>query len=103
MDIALSVDGLRVYYFSQFGIVKAVDDVSLRIGKNESLGIVGESGCGKSTIGAALLRSITYPGRQVSGNIILDGQDITKMLDEEFDNKVRWKKISMIFRRHLIL
>jgi peptide/nickel transport system ATP-binding protein len=101
LDIALSVDGLRVYYFSQFGIVKAVDDVSLSIRKNESVGIVGESGCGKSTIGAALLRSITYPGRKVSGNIILDGQDITKMSDEEFDNKVRWKKISMIFQAAL--
>jgi peptide/nickel transport system ATP-binding protein len=101
LDIALNVDRLRVYYFSQFGIVKAVDDVSLSVGKNESIGIVGESGCGKSTIGTALLRSITYPGRTVSGNIMLEGQDITKMSGEEFDNKVRWKKISMIFQAAL--
>lgn len=98
MDLALSVDSLRVYYFSQFGTVKAVDDVSFSIGKNESIGIVGESGCGKSTLGAALLRSVPYPGKIVSGKIILDGQDITKMLDDEFNNKVRWKKISMIFQ-----
>jgi peptide/nickel transport system ATP-binding protein len=98
LDNALIVDSLRVYYFSQFGIVKAVDDVSFSIKKNESIGIVGESGCGKSTLGTALLRSVPYPGRIVSGKIILDGQDITKMPDVEFNNQVRWKKISMIFQ-----
>lgn len=98
MDNALIVDSLRVYYFSQFGIVKAVDDVSFSIKKNESIGIVGESGCGKSTLGTAILRSVPYPGRIVSGKIILDGQDITKMSDDEFNHKVRWKKISMIFQ-----
>lgn len=98
MDNALIVDSLRVYYFSQFGIVKAVDDVSFSIKKNESIGIVGESGCGKSTLGTALLLSVPYPGRIVSGKIILDGQDITKMSDDEFNHKVRWKKISMIFQ-----
>ncbi|MGB8574564.1 MAG: ABC transporter ATP-binding protein, partial [Nitrososphaeraceae archaeon] len=98
MDFALSVNSLRVYYFSQFGTVKAVDDVSFSVGKNESIGIVGESGCGKSTLGTALLRSVPYPGRIVSGQIMLGGQDITGMAEEEFDNKVRWKKISMIFQ-----
>jgi peptide/nickel transport system ATP-binding protein len=98
LDNALVVDSLRVYYFSQFGIVNAVDDVSFSIKKNESLGIVGESGCGKSTLGTALLRSVPYPGRVVSGKIILDGQDITKMSDDEFNKQVRWKKISMIFQ-----
>ena len=93
MDFALSVKSLRVYYFSQFGTVKAVDDVSFGVGKNESIGIVGESGCGKSTLGTALLRSVPYPGRIVSGQIMLGEQDITSMSDEEFDNKVRWKKI----------
>jgi peptide/nickel transport system ATP-binding protein len=98
LDNALIVDSLRVYYFSQFGIVKAVDDVSFSIKKNESIGIVGESGSGKSTLGTALLRSVPYPGRIVSGKIILDGQDITKMPDHEFNDQVRWKKISMIFQ-----
>ena len=96
MDFALSVNRLSVYYFSQFGTVKAVDDVSFSVGKNESIGIVGESGCGKSTLGTAFLRSVPYPGRIVSGQIMLGGQDITGMAEEEFDNKVRWKKISMI-------
>ena len=98
MDPALSVDCLKVYYFSDLGIIKAVDDVSFSIKKNESIGIVGESGCGKSTLGTALLRSVPYPGKIVNGRIILDGEDITKMSDDEFNKKVRWKKISMIFQ-----
>lgn len=98
MDLALSVDCLKVYYFSDLGIIKAVDDVSFSIKKNESIGIVGESGCGKSTLGTALLRSVPYPGKIVNGRIILDGEDITKMSDDEFNKKVRWKKISMIFQ-----
>jgi peptide/nickel transport system ATP-binding protein len=98
LDFALSVNNLRVYYFSQVGTVKAVDDVSFSVGKNESIGIVGESGCGKSTLGTALLRSVPHPGRIVSGQIMLGGKNITRMAEEEFDNKVRWKKISMIFQ-----
>ena len=98
MDLALSVDCLKVYYFSDQGIIKAVDDVSFSIKKNESIGIVGESGCGKSTLGTALLRSVPYPGKIVNGRIILDGEDITKMSDDEFNKKVRWKKLSMIFQ-----
>ena len=98
MNYALTVNNLRVYYFTQFGTVKAVDDVSFSLGKNESIGIVGESGCGKSTLGAALLRSVPFPGKIVDGEINLDTQDITKMSEEEFDKKIRWKKISMIFQ-----
>jgi peptide/nickel transport system ATP-binding protein len=98
LDLTLSAENLKVYYFSEFSTIRAVDDVSFGIGKNESLGIVGESGCGKSTLGTALLRSVPYPGKIVSGQIILDGKNISKMSDDEFDKKVRWKKISMIFQ-----
>ena len=98
MNFALTVNSLSVYYLSHFGTVKAVDDVSFSVEKNQSIGIVGESGCGKSTLGAALLRSVPYPGKIVHGQIILDGQDITKISDDEFDKKIRWKKISMIFQ-----
>ena len=98
MNFALTVNNLSVYYLSHFGTVKAVDDVSFSLEKNQSIGIVGESGCGKSTLGAALLRSVPYPGKIVDGQIILDGQDITKISHDEFDKKIRWKKISMIFQ-----
>jgi peptide/nickel transport system ATP-binding protein len=92
------VNNLRVYYFTQSGTVKAVDDVSFSLGKNESIGIVGESGCGKSTLGAALLRSVPFPGKIVEGEIILGTQDITKISEDEFNKKIRWKEISMIFQ-----
>ena len=98
LNFALTVNSLSVYYLSHFGTVKAVDEVSFSLEKNQSIGIVGESGCGKSTLGAALLRSVPYPGKIVHGQIILDGQDITKISDDEFDKKIRWKKISMIFQ-----
>lgn len=98
MNFALTVNNLRVHYFTQFGNVKAVDDVSFTLGKNQSIGIVGESGCGKSTLGAALLRSVPFPGKIVDGQIVLDTKDITKISDDEFDKKIRWKKISMIFQ-----
>ncbi len=78
--------------------MKAVDDVSFTLGKNESIGFVGESGCGKSTLGAALLRSVPFPGKIVDGQIVLDTKDITKISDDEFDKKIRWKEISMIFQ-----
>ena len=92
------MNDLKVYYFTQFGDVKAVDDVSFRLAKNESIGIVGESGCGKSTLGSALLRSVPFPGKIVGGQIILDAQNITNLSDTEFDKNIRWKEISMIFQ-----
>lgn len=98
MSFALTVNNLRVHYFTQFGNVKAVDDVSFTLGKNESIGIVGESGCGKSTLGAALLRSVPFPGKIVDGQIVLNTRDITNISDDEFDKKIRWKEISMIFQ-----
>ena len=98
MNFALTVNNLRVYYFTQSGTVKAVDDVSFSLGKNESIGIVGESGCGKSTLGGALLRSVPFPGKIVEGEIILCTQDITKISEDEFNKKIRWKEISMIFQ-----
>ena len=98
MSFALTVNNLRVHYFTQFGNVKAVDDVSFTLEKNESIGIVGESGCGKSTLGAALLRSVPFPGKIVDGQIILDNRDITNISDDEFDKTIRWKEISMIFQ-----
>jgi peptide/nickel transport system ATP-binding protein len=94
----LKVSGLKAYYFTENGIIKGVDGINFEINEGESLGIVGESACGKSTLGAALMRSIQFPGRIVEGSIILGGDDITKMSSSEFDSKVRWKRISMVFQ-----
>jgi peptide/nickel transport system ATP-binding protein len=94
----LKVSGLKAYYFTDNGIIRGVDGVNFEVAEGESLGIVGESACGKSTLGAALMRSIQFPGRIVEGSITLGDNDITKMSSSEFDSKIRWKRISMVFQ-----
>src|SRR6478672_3938224 len=98
LEPLLTIKGLKVYYFSRSNIVKAVDDVCLEILHNGSLGLAGESGCGKTTLGTALLRSISSPGRIVEGSIILDGKDISTISDRDFDRLIRWKKVAMVFQ-----
>lgn len=94
----LAVTGLKAYYATERGPVRAVDGVNLQLSGGESLGIVGESACGKSTLGAALMHSIQPPGKIAGGSVILDGADLSKMPASEFNAKIRWKKIAMVFQ-----
>lgn len=94
----LTVSGLKTYYFTENGVIRAVDGINFKLSEGESLGIVGESACGKSTLGAALMQSMQLPGRIVEGSITLAGDDITKMSSSEFDRKARWKRIAMVFQ-----
>jgi peptide/nickel transport system ATP-binding protein len=94
----LKVLGLKAYYFTDGGIIRAVDGINFEISDGQSLGIVGESACGKSTLGAALMQSIQSPGKIVEGSITMGDDDITKMTSSEFDTKIRWKRIAMIFQ-----
>ena len=94
----LEIDGLRTYYFTSEGVVKAVDNVSLSLERGESLGLAGESGCGKSTFGYSILRLVPPPGRIVGGRILFDGRDILKLDEENFRKEYRWKRISMVFQ-----
>jgi peptide/nickel transport system ATP-binding protein len=94
----LEVSGLKAYYVTERGPVRAVDGVSFQLSDSESLGIVGESACGKSTLGSALMRSMQPPGKIASGSVMLDGTDVSKMPASEFNSKVRWKKIAMVFQ-----
>ena len=94
----LTVSGLKAYYFTENGLIRAVDGINFELSEGESLGIVGESACGKSTLGAALMQSMQLPGRIVEGSITLSGDDITKMSSSEFDRKARWKRIAMVFQ-----
>jgi peptide/nickel transport system ATP-binding protein len=94
----LIVSRLKAYYFTENGPIRAVDGINFKLSDGESLGIVGESACGKSTLAAALMQSIESPGRIVEGSITLGGADITQMSSSEFDSKVRWKKIAMVFQ-----
>jgi oligopeptide/dipeptide ABC transporter ATP-binding protein len=94
----LEVRNLKTYYFTQDGVVKAVDGVDLTVGKGEVLGLVGESGCGKSVTSLSILRLIGTPGRIIEGTIHFDGQDLRKLPESEMVH-VRGNRISMIFQQ----
>lgn len=93
----LSIKELQVQYQLRDKTVHAVDKVSFSLENNESLGIVGESACGKSTLGLAIMRSVPG-GKIVGGDILLDGKSTLKISEEGFTKTVRWKKISMVFQ-----
>ncbi len=92
----LSVRDLVARYSSSSGPVYAVDDVNFDLKEGESLGIAGESACGKSTLGLSMIRMLS--GGKTQGQIILDDDSILDLSESEFDEKFRWKKISMIFQ-----
>ena len=98
MDNILTVENLKLYYYTSKGVVKAVDDISFSLKKGETLGLVGESGCGKTTTGFALLRMPTPPGKIAGGKIVLDGIDITPLRENEMRRNIRWEKVSMVFQ-----
>jgi len=94
----LEVSNLRLYYRTIRGLVHAVDGVSFDLDKGETLGLVGESGCGKSSTALALMRLLPKNVAVFKGKIILDSEDITSLSEEEFRARIRWKKISMVFQ-----
>jgi len=94
----LDVENLKTQFFTQDGVVKAVDGVSFYVNPGETLGIVGESGCGKSITALSLMRLIpTPPGKIVEGKIVFQGDNILEMSDEEVRN-IRGNRIAMIFQ-----
>jgi peptide/nickel transport system ATP-binding protein len=97
-DILLDVRDLRTYFYTQDGVVKAVDGVNFHVNQGEVVGLVGESGCGKSVTSFSILRLVGYPGKIVSGEIMFEGHDILKMSDKEI-TALRGDRISMIFQQ----
>jgi oligopeptide transport system ATP-binding protein len=98
MPPLLEVKDLRTYFFGMDGTIKAVDGVSFDVQQGETLGLVGESGCGKSVSALSILRLIPDPpGEIVDGEIIFEGQDLLKLSNEEI-RKVRGNRIAMIFQ-----
>ena len=95
--LLLQVKGLRTWFHTFRGVVKAVDDVSFDIRVGEVLAVVGESGGGKSVTGFSVIRLIDEPGRIESGEILFAGRDLMKLSEREM-NRVRGKDISMVFQ-----
>jgi oligopeptide/dipeptide ABC transporter ATP-binding protein len=94
----LKVEGLKTYFFLERGVVKAVDGVDFEIKKGEILGLVGETGCGKSVTALSILGLVqSPPGKIVEGKVIFEGEDLLKKSKEEM-RKIRGTKISMIFQ-----
>ena len=93
----LEVENLSIGYHTQKGYLHAVEDVSFLLESGKSLGFVGESGCGKTTLGMALMRLLPPNGVIREGRILFDGEDLLKKSDEEM-REVRWEKIAMIFQ-----
>ena len=97
-DVVLEVEDLRTYFQTRWGTVKAVDGVSFNLRRGETLGIVGESGCGKSVTVLSLMRLVPAPpGRIVGGKVILEGQDILKLSENEM-GQVRGSKMGIILQ-----
>ena len=94
----LSVRDLRTYFYTENGVARAVDGVSFDIGAGETVGLVGESGCGKSVTALSLLRLIRPPGRIESGSAIqFDGHNLVT-LDEKSMRAIRGARMSMVFQ-----
>ena len=93
----LSVNKLKTHFLTPEGVIRAVDDVSFKIDKGKVLGLVGESGCGKSVTALSLMRLIPQPGRIISGEIFFDGRDLLKLGNEEI-RKLRGNRMAMVFQ-----
>jgi len=95
---ALEVNDLSIVYKTRSGVLKAVDKISFKMKDTQGIGIIGESGSGKSTLGYGLMRSLAENGSVVSGSFIFEDQDILNISEKDFNEKYRWKKISMVFQ-----
>jgi oligopeptide/dipeptide ABC transporter ATP-binding protein len=97
VNTLLEIKNLRTVFFTEDGEVPAVDGISFSIRPAEILGLVGESGCGKSVTSLSILRLLSSPGRIVGGEIIFDGKDVLRLSETEMES-IRGNKISMIFQ-----
>ena len=94
----LEVKGLRTSFYTRDGIVRAVDGIDFHVDRGEIMGLVGESGCGKSVTSLSIMRLVAKPGRIEGGQILFDGQDLLKLSTDQM-RRVRGERISMIFQQ----
>lgn len=96
MSVLMEVKNLHLYFRTMRGIVRAVDDVTFAVDQGESLAIIGESGCGKSSLARAILRFLPRNVATYKGSVVIDGVDVMSLSDSEFDGRIRWTKISYV-------
>jgi oligopeptide/dipeptide ABC transporter ATP-binding protein len=96
-DALLSVEGLRTHFLTNDGTVRAVDGVNFSLRERETLGVVGESGCGKSITALTIMRLLSRPGRAVAGRIMFQGRNLLELSEEEMED-IRGNDIAMIFQ-----
>lgn len=94
-EIVLKVKALRVHYATPLGDVIACNGVSFKVYEGETVGLVGESGCGKTTTAMGILRLVQPPGRIVEGQVLLNGTDVLSLSEQEL-RRVRWRQVSLI-------
>lgn len=92
----LKVEALKLHFSTASGVVRAVEDVSFELQHGQSLAVIGESGCGKTSLARAILRLLPKNVNAFTGQVFLQGLDIMKLSEERFRNWVRWEKISMV-------
>ncbi|EGD48711.1 oligopeptide/dipeptide ABC transporter, ATPase subunit [Ruminiclostridium papyrosolvens DSM 2782] len=93
----LEIKDLHTFFYTDAGVVKAVNGVSFEVNKGQTIGIVGESGCGKSVMSLSIMRLIQEPGKIVDGQVFFNGQDLVKLSQSEM-RKINGDRISMIFQ-----
>ena len=97
----LEITGLKTQFFTDAGVVRAVDGIDLHVDSGEILGVVGESGCGKTMTARSILRLVPRPGRIVDGRIVLDGVDLLGLSEAEMRD-MRGKDVSMVFQEPMV-
>jgi oligopeptide/dipeptide ABC transporter ATP-binding protein len=92
----LRIENLKLHFRARKGVVQAVDGVNFDLERNEAVVVIGESGCGKTSLGKAILRLLPRNVEKYSGKVFLNGGDVMALGDEEFRQQVRWVKISLV-------
>ena len=96
MSEVLKISNVKLYYRTLSGIVKAVEGATFTLNEGETIALIGESGCGKTSLARAIIRFLPRNVAELSGSIVVDGIETINMSDAEFNEKIRWKKITYV-------